>query len=162
MPPTHTDEGLVAATAIRERYPEVGVLALSQYVEPSYATRLLEEHPEKVGYLLKERIFDAAVLVNALRRIDEGETVIDPTIVSRLFGRKRAEDPVAALSVREREVLAMVAEGWSNRAIADHLFITERTVEAHTKSVFGELGLDEDPRRTGGSEQYSSSCVPEG
>lgn len=145
MPPTFTNEGLVAAAAIRARHSEVGVLVLSQYVEPSYATRLLEQHPERVGYLLKERIFDGAVVVDALRRIDEGETVVDPTIVSRLFGRKRQPDPLARLTDREREVLAMVAEGLSNRAIAERLFITERTVEAHTKQVFVKLGLEEDP-----------------
>ena len=145
MPPTHTDEGLVAAQRIREQDPQVGVLVLSQYIEPSYAMRLLEEHPEKAGYLLKERVFDGAVLVDALRRIDEGETVIDPTIVSRLLGRTRREDPLAELTPREREVLALVAEGLSNKAIADRLFVTERTVEAHTKQVFLKLGLRADP-----------------
>ena len=116
MPPTQTDEGLTAAVAIRREHPEVGVLVLSQYVEPSYALRLLKEQPEKVGYLLKERVFDAAVLVDALRRIDDGETVIDPTIVSRLLGRQRAKDPLDVLSPREREVLGLVAEGLSNQA----------------------------------------------
>ena len=145
MPPTHTDEGLVAARRIRESHPQVGVLVLSQYIEPSYAMRLLEEHPEKVGYLLKERVFDVAVLVDALRRIDDGETVVDPTIVSRLLGRQRREDPLAELTPREREVLSLVAEGLSNRAIAERLFVTERTVEAHTKQVFLKLGLREDP-----------------
>ena len=95
MPPTHTDEGLVAAQRIREEHPAVGVLVLSQYVEPGYAMRLLEEHPEKIGYLLKERVFDVAVLIDALRRIHDGESVIDPTIVSRLIGRHRREDPLA-------------------------------------------------------------------
>jgi DNA-binding NarL/FixJ family response regulator len=145
MPPTHTDEGLVAAQRIREEYPDVGVLVLSQYVEPSYATRLLEDHPEKAGYLLKERVFDAAVLVDALRRIDDGETVVDPTIVSRLLGRQRRDDPLAELTPREREVLSLLAEGLSNRAIGARLFVTERTVEAHTKQVFLKLGLQEDP-----------------
>ena len=144
MPPTHTDEGLVAAQRIREQHADVGVLVLSQYVEPTYALRLLEDHPEKVGYLLKERIFDVAVLVDALRRIDEGETVIDPTIVSRLVGRRRREDPLAELTPREREVLSLVAEGRSNKAIAAQLFVTERTVEAHIRQVFLKLGLDED------------------
>ena len=147
MPPTHTDEGLVAAQRIREQHPQVGVLVLSQYIEPSYALRLLEEHPEKAGYLLKERVLDGAVLVDALRRIDDGETVVDPTIVSRLLGRKRREDPLAELTPREREVLSLVAEGLSNRAIAERLFVTERTVEAHTKQVFLKLGLREDPSR---------------
>jgi DNA-binding NarL/FixJ family response regulator len=145
MPPTHTDEGLVAATAIREEHPGVGVLLLSQYVEPSYAMRLLEEHPEGVGYLLKERVFDVAVLVDALRRIVEGETVVDPTIVSRLLGRQRRADPLAELTEREREVLGLVAEGLSNRAIAARLFVTERTVEAHVKQIFLKLDVGVDP-----------------
>lgn len=143
MPPTHTDEGLVAAQLIRAQHPAVGVLVLSHYIEPSYAMRLLEEHPEKIGYLLKERVFDAAVLVDALRRIDDGESVIDPTIVARLVGRQRREDPLAELTNREREVLSLVAEGLSNRAIAAGLFVTERTVEAHIKQIFLKLGLSE-------------------
>lgn len=141
MPPTHTDEGLVAAQRIRTEHPDVAVLVLSQYVEPSYAMRLLEEHPERVGYLLKQRVFDVAVLVDALRRITEGETVIDPTIVSRLVGRRRRENPLAELTPRESEVLGLVAEGLSNGAIASRLFVTERTVEAHVKQVFQKLGL---------------------
>jgi DNA-binding NarL/FixJ family response regulator len=96
MPPTHTDEGLVAAQTIRAEHPQVGVLVLSQYVEPSYALRLLQEHPERVGYLLKDRVFDIATVVDALRRIVDGETVIDPTIVSRLVGRRRRQDPLAS------------------------------------------------------------------
>jgi len=145
MPPTHTDEGLVAAQQIRAEYPQVGVLVLSQYVEPSYAMRLLEEHPERTGYLLKERVFDVALLVDALRRIADSETVIDPTIVSRLLGRRRRTDPLAELSNREREVLGLLAEGLSNKAIAARLFVTERTVEAHVKQVFLKLGLTADP-----------------
>jgi DNA-binding NarL/FixJ family response regulator len=145
MPPTHTDEGLVAAQQIRTEHPEVGVLVLSEYVEPSYAMRLLEDHPEQVGYLLKERVFDIAILVDALRRIADGETVIDPTIGSRLVGRRRREDPLAELTGREREVLGLVAEGLSNRAIAGRLFVTERTVEAHVKQIFLKLGLDTNP-----------------
>jgi DNA-binding NarL/FixJ family response regulator len=143
MPPTHTDEGLVAAQTIRAEYPQVGVLVLSQYVEPSYALRLLQEHPERVGYLLKERVFDIATVVDALRRIVDGETVIDPTIVSRLVGRRRRQDPLTVLSVREREVLGLVAEGMSNRAIAARLYVTERTVEAHVTQIFHKLGLPE-------------------
>jgi DNA-binding NarL/FixJ family response regulator len=145
MPPTHTDEGLVAAERIRDDHPEVGVLVLSQYLEPSYATRLLERHPEKVGYLLKERVFAAAVLVDALRRVCDGETVVDPTIVSRLFGRRRDEDPLATLSRREHEVLALVAEGRSNKAIADRLHVADRTVEAHVTQIFLKLGVDTSP-----------------
>jgi DNA-binding NarL/FixJ family response regulator len=145
MPPTHTDEGLVAAQTIRTEHPAVGVLVLSQYVEPSYALRLIEEHPERAGYLLKERVFDVAVLVDALRRIDDGETVVDPTIVSRLVGRRRREDPLTDLTEREREVLGLVAEGLSNKAIAGRLFITERTVEAHVKQIFLKLHLSASP-----------------
>ena len=145
MPPSHTDEGLVAAQRIRADHPAIGVLVLSQYVEPSYALRLLEEHPERVGYLLKQRVFDVAVLVDALRRIVDGETVVDPTIVSRLVGRQRRRDPLAELTPREREVLSLVAEGLSNGAIASRLFVTERTVEAHVKQVFLKLGLAVDP-----------------
>ena len=145
MPPTHSDEGLVAAQSIRAEHPEVGVLVLSQYVEPSYAIRLIEDHPERVGYLLKERVFDIATVVDALRRIVDGETVIDPTIVSRLVGRRRREDPVSKLTEREREVLGLVAEGMSNRAIANRLYVTERTVEAHITQVFHKLHLPESP-----------------
>jgi DNA-binding NarL/FixJ family response regulator len=145
MPPTHTDEGLVAAQAIRTEHPNVGVLLLSHYVEASYALRLLEEHPERIGYLLKERVFDVVILVDALRRIADGETVIDPTIVSQLIGRRRREDPLADLTDREREVLGLVGEGLSNKGIAHRLFITERTVEAHVKQIFLKLGLATDP-----------------
>ena len=145
MPPTHRDEGLVAARQIRSEYPEVGVLVLSQYIEPSYALRLIEEHPERVGYLLKERVFDVAILIDALRRLADGETVIDPTIVSRLLGKRRREDPISELTEREREVLGLVAEGLSNRAIAARLFVTERTVEAHVKKIFEKLRLDVNP-----------------
>ena len=145
MPPTHTDEGLVAAQAIRADHPETGVLVLSQYVEPSYAMRLIQDHPERVGYLLKERVFDIATVVDALRRIVDGETVIDPTIVARLLSRRRRADPLAGLTDREREVLGLVAEGMSNRAIAARLFVTERTVEAHVTQILLKLGLAESP-----------------
>ncbi len=145
MPPTHTDEGLVAAQQIRDRRPEVGVLVLSQYIEPRYAMRLLEEHPERVGYLLKERVFDVAILIDALRRLADGETVIDPTIVSQLVGRRRREDPLGELTEREREVLGLLAEGLSNKGIAARLFITERTVEAHVKQIFLKLRLTVEP-----------------
>jgi DNA-binding NarL/FixJ family response regulator len=145
MPPTHTDEGLVAAQTIRTEHAEVGVLVLSQYVEPSYAMRLIEDHPERVGYLLKDRVFDIAVVVDALRRIVDGETVIDPTIVSRLVGRRRREDPLSQLTEREREVLGLVAEGMSNRAIAARLYVTERTVEAHVTQILQKLRLPESP-----------------
>src|SRR5262249_21175176 len=124
MPPTHTDEGLVAAQEIRAR-TDTSVLVLSSYIEPSYAMRLLEDHPGGVGYLLKERVFDAAILLDALRRLADGESVIDPTIVARLVGRLRRRDPLEELTARERETLALVAEGLSNRAIAERLVVTE-------------------------------------
>jgi DNA-binding NarL/FixJ family response regulator len=145
MPPTHTDEGLLAAQQIRSEHPDICILVLSQYVEPSHALALIEERPERSGYLLKERIFDVVILIDALRRLADGETVIDPTIVSRLLGRARRTDPLAELSSREREVLALLAEGLSNQAIAQRLFITDRTVEAHVKQIFLKLGLQADP-----------------
>jgi DNA-binding NarL/FixJ family response regulator len=144
MPPTHTDEGLQAAQQIRAEHPGVGVLILSQYVEPHYAMQLLEQHPERVGYLLKDRVFDVAILIDALRRLADGETIIDPTIVSRLLGRRRRTDPLDELTAREREVLALLAEGLSNQAIATRLFVTQRTVEAHVKQIFLKLGLQAD------------------
>jgi DNA-binding NarL/FixJ family response regulator len=145
MPPTFTDEGLVAAGRIRAAFPTTGVVVLSQYVEPAWALQLIEHHPEGVGYLLKERVVDAASLVDALRRVCDGETVVDPTIVARLLGRKRRNDPLAALTDREREVLGLVAEGLSNRAIAARLVVTDRTVETHMTAIFGKLGLEESP-----------------
>jgi DNA-binding NarL/FixJ family response regulator len=144
MPPTHTDEGLVAAQRIRAAYPGIGVLVLSQYVEPSYAMRLIEDRPEGVGYLLKDRIFDVAILIDALRRIADGETVVDPTIVSRLFRRRRIADPLDTLTERATQVLGLVAEGLSNHAIAGRLHITERTVESHITKTFLQLGLTDD------------------
>lgn len=144
MPPTFSDEGLVAAAAIRARHPDIGVLVLSQYLETAYAMRLIEEVPERTGYLLKDRLADIVILVDALRRIRDGETVIDPTIVSRLLGRRRRRDPLEALSARERGVLALVAEGLSNRAIAARLSIAERTLETHVSNIFTKFGLSED------------------
>jgi DNA-binding NarL/FixJ family response regulator len=145
MPPSHTDEGLAAAQQIRAEYPGVALLILSQYVEPHYALRLLDEHPGRTGYLLKERVFEVASLTDALRRLSDGETVVDPTIVARLFARKRNPDPLDQLTDREREVLALVAEGLSNLAIAARLFVTERTVEAHVTQIFQKLDLTAGP-----------------
>ncbi|GAA2156999.1 LuxR family two component transcriptional regulator [Humibacillus xanthopallidus] len=145
MPPTYTDEGIVAATAIRSEFPDIGVLVLSHYIESTYAMRLIQSQPEGIGYVLKERIYSGDVLVDGLRRVAEGETVIDPTIVARLFHKQRTAGPVQELSEREREVLALVAEGLTNQGIGRKLFITDRTVEAHVRQVFTKLGLDESP-----------------
>ena len=125
-----------------------GVLVLSSYVEPAYAMRLIEEHPEGAGYLLKERVSDVAVLVDALHRVADGECVVDPTIVARLVGRRRRADPLDVLTDREREVLGLLAEGLSNSAVAERIVVTERTVEAHTKLIFQKLGLDAATRRS--------------
>ena len=145
MPPSYTDEGLVAAEQIRAAHPNVAVLVLSQYLESRYATRLLEQHPEAVGYLLKERVSDIAVLADAIRRVADGECVLDPTIVARLLQRPRHRGPLDELTGREREVLALVAEGRSNHAIAELLVLSPKTVEAHIGRVFAKLGLDEAP-----------------
>lgn len=143
MPPTQTDEGLVAAEEIRRIHPSTGVLVLSQYLESRYAMRLLEQHPEGVGYLLKERVSDVAVLADALRRISEGECVLDPTIVARLVSRPRQKGPLEELTGREREVLALIAEGHSNHGISQKLVLSPKTVEAHVSHIFTKLGLVE-------------------
>jgi DNA-binding NarL/FixJ family response regulator len=145
MPPTHTDEGIRAVGRLREVQPRIGVLLLSHYIEPDYALRLLEEHPGGIGYLLKDRVFDPAILVDALRRLGDGETVVDPTIVARVFERRRKTDPLAGLTERERQVLSLVGEGLSNAALADRLHVTERTVEAHITAIFAKLGLADEP-----------------
>jgi DNA-binding NarL/FixJ family response regulator len=145
MPPTHTDEGLIAARSIRERYPKTSVVLLSQYLEPRYAQRLLADQPGGLGYLLKERVSDIAVLVDALRRVTEGECVIDPTIVSRLMQRRRPGSPLTHLTHRERDILALMAEGRSNSGIAGELAISERTVEAACAQLFRKLGLEPSP-----------------
>jgi DNA-binding NarL/FixJ family response regulator len=145
MPPTHTDEGLVAARRIRERYPKTSVVLLSQYLEPRYAQRLLADQPGGLGYLLKERVSDIAVLVDALRRVTEGECVVDPTIVARLMQRKRPDSPLTLLTPRERDILALMAEGRSNAGIAAELGISERTVEAACAQLFRKLDLEPSP-----------------
>jgi len=150
MPPTHTDEGLRAAQQIRERHPGVGVLVLSQYVDPGYALELLSESAEGVGYLLKDRVSDVAEFTTAVRRVAEGGSALDPAVVNQLVGRKRQHDPVGALTPREREVLELMAEGRSNQAIAERMFVTLRAVEKHVTSIFSKLGLTataEDHRR---------------
>ena len=145
MPPNQGDDGLLAAQEIRRRHPDVGVLVLSHYLDSRYAARLLEEVPERAGYLLKDRISEVAVIADALRRIDESECVIDPTIVSRLVARKRARGPLDSLTRREREVLALVAEGRSNGAIGEQLFLSRKTVDAHISQIFLKLDLRESP-----------------
>ncbi len=145
MPPD-TDGGLRAAREIRSRFPNVGVLVLSQYARPSYAFELLSNSAERVGYLLKDRVSDLAEFADAVRRVGGGGSVLDPAVVSLLVGRpRRGDDAIEELSDREREVLAFMAEGRTNQAIAERLFITERTVEKHVKSIFGKLGLAESP-----------------
>ncbi len=141
MPPTHTDEGLRAAAEIRERFPGTGVLVLSQYVEAGYAMDLLSESAEGVGYLLKDRVADVDQFASAVRRISEGGSVLDPDVVSQLLGRKRRDDPLEQLTPREREVLELMAEGRSNQAIADRMFVTLRAVEKHVTSIFSKLDL---------------------
>jgi DNA-binding NarL/FixJ family response regulator len=145
MPPSHTDEGLVAAADIRTSHPEVGVLVLSHYLESTYAMRLLAEHPERVGYRPKARVSDIAVLADALRRIAEGECVLDPTIVARLVNRPRERSPLSELTDREREVLGLIAEGLSNQAIGERLFVSPKTIETHIRQIFIKLGLGEAP-----------------
>lgn len=145
MPPTHTDEGLVAAAEIRASHPGVGVLVLSHHLESIYAMRLLADHPERVGYLLKARVSDIAVLADALRRIAEGECVLDPTIVARLVNRPRERGPLSELTDREREVLELIAEGLSNQAIGERLFLSPKTIETHIRQIFMKLGLTEAP-----------------
>jgi DNA-binding NarL/FixJ family response regulator len=150
MPPTHTDEGLRAAAQIRERFPDVGVLVLSQYLEEGYALDLLSSSAERMGYLLKDRVADLDRFVDAVRRVGEGGSALDPEVVSRLLGRRRREDPLEELSPREREVLGLMAEGKSNHAIAETLVVTERAVEKHVTSIFSKLSLPptvEDHRR---------------
>jgi DNA-binding NarL/FixJ family response regulator len=141
LPPTHGDEGLRAALEIRTSYPSVGVLVLSQYLELGLAMQLLADSAEGAGYLLKDRISDVAEFVAAVRRVAAGGSAIDPVIVSTLLSRHRREDPMVALTRREREVLVLMAEGRSNQGIADKLVLTLRAVEKYVSSIFGKLGL---------------------
>jgi DNA-binding NarL/FixJ family response regulator len=150
MPPSHTDEGLRAAHEIRGELPDVGVLVLSQYVEESYALDLLADNAAGVGYLLKDRVGDVDAFLDAVRRVSEGGSALDPEVVSQLMGRKRRDDPLDELTAREREVLGLMAEGRSNRAIAEALVVTERAVEKHVTGIFSKLDLvntPEDHRR---------------
>ena len=141
MPPTHTDEGLRAAHRIRAEHPEIGVLVLSQHVETEYAMDLISESAAGLGYLLKDRVANVQEFTDAVRRVGAGGSVIDPEVVSRLVGRARKADPLGALSEREREVLALMAEGRSNQAISESMFLSAKTVEGHVRNIFTKLGL---------------------
>jgi DNA-binding NarL/FixJ family response regulator len=141
MPPTHKDEGLVAAVAIRERHPATGVLVLSQYVEPTYALRLLEEGTERSGYLLKDSVLQAGQLVEAIQRIAAGGVVVDRAIVDVLLHRPREDDSLARLTGREREVLSLMAEGLTDRGIAERLWLTPNTIETHIRHILRKLDL---------------------
>jgi DNA-binding NarL/FixJ family response regulator len=141
MPPTNTDDGLRAALKIRAEHPETSVLVLSQYVEEGYALELLQDSAEGVGYLLKDRVYDLADFVAAVKRVAEGGSALDPSVVSQLVGRRRRDDPILELSAREREVLELMAEGLSNSAIGARLFLTDRGVEKHVTSIFQKLQL---------------------
>ncbi len=145
MPPGFTTEGLEAAREVRERHPEVGVLVLSAHVEPHYALQLLDSEARGAGYLLKDRVADVVELADAVRRVAAGGLVIDPGVVATLVGRRRADDPLESLSEREREVLAVMAEGRSNQGICERLFLSPKTVEAYVRSVFTKLGLQQGP-----------------
>jgi DNA-binding NarL/FixJ family response regulator len=141
MPPTHTDEGLRTAQEIRTRHPEIGVLVLSQYVELGLASRLLAANAAGLGYLLKDRITDLNEFAAAIRRVGAGGSALDPAIVSQLLGRRREDNRLEHVTPREREVLALMAQGYSNQAIADRLVVTVRAVEKHVTSIFDKLGL---------------------
>jgi len=142
MPPTHTDEGLRAAKVIRERWPSVGLLVLSQHVNARYALELLSAGSNGIGYLLKERVSDLDELSSAVNRVGQGGSILDPAVVGELVVRRRpADNPLEHLTDREREVLALMAEGRSNRAIGERLFVTEHTIEKHIKNILGTLGL---------------------
>lgn len=145
MPPTHTTEGLVAALEIRRRVPKIGVLVLSQHVETHYAMQLLSGDASGVGYLLKDRLGDINEVIDAIRHVAAGRSVIDPTVVSTLLGRRREADPLEELTERERTVLALMAEGRSNRAIGERLFLSPKTVEAHISTIFSKLGIQDTP-----------------
>jgi DNA-binding NarL/FixJ family response regulator len=145
MPPTQTDEGLRAAHVIRSELPGTGVMVLSQYVEEAYVMELLGDNADGVGYLLKDRVADVARFIDAVQRVAEGGSALDPEVVSYMLGRRRREDPLAELTPREREVLEKMAEGLSNHAIAEQLVVTERAVEKHVTNIFGKLGFGSQP-----------------
>lgn len=141
MPPTHTDDGLRAARAIRDRWPGTGILVLSQYVEERYATELLADDTAGLGYLLKDRVADVGEFLGAVRRVGAGGTALDPEVVSQLLARARRQDPLERLSPREREVLALMAEGRANPAIARELVVSDKAVEKHVSNIFLKLDL---------------------
>jgi DNA-binding NarL/FixJ family response regulator len=141
MPPTHTNEGLVAAQRIRERHPGIAVLVLSQYVEPHYAMELLATGATAAGYLLKDRLINLAEFTDAVRRVGNGELVVDPAVVAQLLDRRRADNPVDELTDRERDVLSLMAQGRSNQSISEKLFLSHKTVEAHVRSIIMKLNL---------------------
>ena len=145
MPPTQTDEGLRAAKEIREKHPATAVVVLSQYVELGYALELLQDSAEGVGYLLKDRVSDIGEFAAAVRRVADGGSALDPSVVAQLVGRRRRDDPLAELTTREREVLELMAEGLSNIAIAGRIFVTERSVEKHVTNIFQKLRLPPAP-----------------
>jgi DNA-binding NarL/FixJ family response regulator len=144
MPPTFTDEGIRAAVRIRAEHPQVAVLVLSQYVEKEYATELLADHTESVGYLLKDRVADVAEFIEAVRRVGSGGTALDPEVVAQLLARSRRRDPLETLTDREREVLSLMAEGRSNGAIAAELVVSDGAVEKHVRNIFTKLDLPPD------------------
>ena len=145
MPPTHTDEGLRAAREIRLRYPDTAVLVLSQHLEPDYALQLVEEKPERVGYLMKERVGRIEQLLEAVQRVAAGECVVDRAVVDELLARRRLLDPIGELTSREREILALMAEGRSNQGISRTLWLSPKTVETHIRGAFAKLGIREAP-----------------
>jgi DNA-binding NarL/FixJ family response regulator len=146
MPPTHTDEGIRAAKTIRERWPAIGILVLSQHVNTRYALELLSTGTDGVGYLLKERVSNLDELTASVNRVGHGGSVLDPAVVGELVGRRRQNDnPIERLTDREREVLALIAEGRSNHAIAEQLYVTDHTIEKHVKNILGTLRLPESP-----------------
>jgi DNA-binding NarL/FixJ family response regulator len=144
MPPTHTDEGIRLAARLREDYPDLGILVLSTYVEPVWATRLLESVPTGVGYFLKDRVSDAATLVDGLVRVTAGSAALEPLVISAMMGAARHADPLTRLSDQERRVLTLLAEGYSNEAIATQVHVSERTVESHVAAIFRSLDLAPD------------------
>jgi DNA-binding NarL/FixJ family response regulator len=141
MPPTQTDEGSRAAVEIRSRLPNVGLLLLSQVIEAQYALKLLSEHPHGFGYLLKDRVLAIDDFIQSVNRVAAGGTAIDPEVVSQLLGRRGAHDPLDELTAREREILALMAEGRSNRGICQKLFLSPKTVESHVHNIFSKLGI---------------------